>query len=241
MNEESQPGAGADAPTENLLALNLGIGDALQLQDSSAANLRYYVKLIGFLNKAGVIVSHPVVSQPDQGGTLLPVEDGKRFIVRGFSGRKTYVFDASVLCTSATPYPHLHLSYPKKIESTAMLAALRIKPKSLEGWLEPVKAGSGETRVPMAIVDMSTSGVRVHAGKQFGNIGDEVKVIFSLPIDDEEQFFSIPAVIRKSYDETLPESPGGVTGMMHGLEFIRPEGNVRMALQGYIYRIIAQG
>jgi len=241
MNDESQPDTGTDAPAESLLALNLGIGDALQLQDSSASNLRYYVKLIGFLNKAGIIVSHPVVSQPGQGETLLSVEDGKRFIVRGFSGRKTYVFDASVLCSSATPYPHLHLSYPMKIESTAMLAALRIKPKSLEGWLEPVKAGSGEARVPMAIVDMSTSGVRVHAGKQFGNIGDEIKVVFNLPIDDEEQSFSIPAVIRKSYDETLPESLGGATGMMHGLEFIRPEGSVRMALQGYIYRIIAQG
>jgi hypothetical protein len=62
-----------------------------------------------------------------------------------------------------------------------------------------------------------------------------------LPMDDEEQSFSIPAVIRKSYNETLPESLGGATGMMHGLEFIRPEGSVRMALQGYIYRIIAQG
>ena len=93
----------------------------------------------------------------------------------------------------------------------------------------------------MAIVDMSTSGARVQAGKQFGNIGDEIRVIFNLPIDDEEQSFSIPAVIRKSYDETLPESPAGAAGMTYGLEFIRPEGSVRMALQGYIYRIIAQG
>lgn len=237
MNDEPQPGAGTDAPAENLLALNLGIGDALQLQDTSAPELRYYVKLIGFLNKAGIIVSHPVT----QDGILISVADGQNFIVRGFSGRKTYVFDASVLCPTAVPYPHLHLSYPKKIECTAMLAALRIKPKSLSGWIEPVKADSGETRMPIAIVDMSTSGVRVHAGKQFGNIGDEIKVMFSLPIDGEEQSFSIPAVIRKSYDETLPVSPDGATGITHGLEFLRPEGSVRMALQGYIYRVIAQG
>ena len=241
MNEELQSGPGANAPAENLLALNPGIGDALQLQDSSASHLRYYVKLIGFLNNAGIIVSHPVVRQPMQDATLLSVEAGKNFIVRGFSGRKTYVFDASVLSSSATPYPHLHLTYPKKIECTAMLAALRIKPKSLSGWIEPVRAGSGDTKMPMAIVDMSTSGVRVHAEKQFGNIGDEIKVTFRLSIDDEEQSFSIPAVIRKSYNETLPESLGGATGMMHGLEFIQPEGNVRMALQGYIYRTMAGG
>ncbi|MGA7751153.1 MAG: flagellar brake protein [Gallionella sp.] len=241
MKDEPQPGAATDTLEENLLALNLGIGDALQLQDTSAPGLRYYVKLIGFLNKAGIIVSHPVVSQPAQDKTLLSVEDGKSFIVRGFSGRKTYVFDASVLSSSTIPYPHLHLTYPKKIESTAMLAALRIKPKSLAGWIEPVRADSGDSKMPMAIVDMSTSGVRVHAEKQFGNIGDEIKVMFRLPIDDEEQSFSIPAVIRKSYNETLPESLGGAAGMMHGLEFIQPEGNVRMALQGYIYRTMAGG
>lgn len=236
MNDELQPNTSPIAPAENLLALNLGIGDALQLQDSSASNLRYYVKLIGFLNKAGIIVSHPV-----QNESLLSVEDGKNFIVRGFSGRKTYVFDASVLSSSTIPYPHLHLTYPKKIECAAMVAALRIKPKSLAGWIEPARADSGDIKMPMAIVDMSTSGVRVHAEKQFGNIGDEIKVTFRLPIDDEEQSFSIPAVIRKSYNETLPESLGGATGMMHGLEFIQPDGDVRMALQGYIYRTMAGG
>lgn len=241
MNDELQPGTSTNAPAENLLALNPGIGDALQLQDSSASNLRYYVKLIGFLNKAGIIVSHPVVSQPMQDETLLSVEDGKNFIVRGFSGRNTYVFNASVLSSSTIPYPHLHLTYPEKIECTAMLAALRIQPKSLAGWIEPVRADSGDIKMPMAIVDMSTSGVRVHAEKQFGNIGDEIRVTFRLPIDDEEQSFSIPAVIRKSYNETLPESLGGATGIMHGLEFIQPDGNVRMALQGYIYRTMAGG
>jgi len=236
MNDELQSGTSTNAPAENLLALNPGISDALQLQDASASNRRYYVKLIGFLNNAGIIVSHPI-----QDETLLSVKDGENFIVRGFSGRNTYVFDASVLSSSTIPYPHLHLTYPEKIECTAMLAALRIKPKSLAGWIEPARADSGDIKMPMAIVDMSTSGVRVHAEKQFGNIGDEIKVTFSLPIDDEEQSFSIPAVIRKSYNETLPESLGGATGMMHGLEFVQPEGNVRMALQGYIYRTMAGG
>lgn len=241
MNDELQSGSTGNETADNLLELNLGIGDALQLQDASASNLRYYVKLIGFLNKSGIIVSHPVVSQSQKDGTLLPVEEGKSFLVRGFSGRKTYVFDANVLCSSTTPYPHLHLSFPSKIECMVMRGALRIKLKSLTGWIEPAGAGSDMDKMPMTIVDMSTSGVRVHAIKQFGNIGDEIKAMFCLPIDDEEQLFSISAVIRQSYNETLPGHLGGVEVTMHGLEFIQPEGNVRMALQGYIYKTMAEG
>lgn len=241
MNGTPQSGTGTNALAENLLALNLGIGDALQLQDTVDSNLRYYVKLIGFLNKAGIIVSHPVVSQPPQNESLLPVKDGTNFIVRGFSGRKTYAFDASVLSSNTVPYPHLHLSYPKKIESTALLAALRIKPKALAGWVELVKADSGNIKMPVTFVDMSTSGARVHAKNLFGNVGDQIKVVFCLPIDDEDQTFAIPAVLRKLYNEAPPESPGDAVEITHGLEFIQPEGNVRMALQAYIYRTMAGG
>lgn len=235
MNDELHSGSCSNEQVDNLLALNLAIGDALQLQDTSAANLRYYVKLIGFLNKAGIIVSHPIKNE-----TLLPVDGGKSFLVRGFSGRRTYVFNAHVLTSTAIPYPHLHFTFPKKIECMTMPGALRIKPRSLAGLIEPAGADSDSSRVPVAIVDMSTSGVRVYAKMQFGNIGDEIKVMFSLSIDDEEQDFSIPAVIRKSYSGTFPGDPGSTEAAMHGLEFIQPEGSVRTALQGYIYKTMAE-
>ena len=75
--------------------------------------------------------------------------------------------------------------------------------------------------------------------KAIGNIGDEIKVMFSLPIDDEEQEFSIPAVIRKSYSGTF-----GIPAARRprcSPEFIQPEGSVRTALQSFIYKTMAQG
>lgn len=236
MSDESQINDESSEPADTLLSLNLGIGDALQLQDLFAPNLRYYVKLIGLLNKAGIIVSHPVVDE-----TLVSVVDGKNFLVRGFSGRKTYEFNAYVLSYSAIPYPHLHLTFPKEVECVTMHAALRIKPKSLAGWIELEGADSGANKVPVVIVDISTSGARVHSRRKFGGIGDVVKAMLRLPIDDEEHVFSISATIRKSYTEMLPEITNGGEVMTHGLEFIQPEGDVRMALQGYIYKIMAQG
>ena len=239
MSDELQSGPKGNEQPENLLALNLGIGDALQMQDSSvsnrAPNRRYYVKLIGFLNKASIVVSHPM-----QDETLLAVEDGKNFLVRGFSGRKAYEFNANVLFSSHIPYPHLHLSFPKQIECLTMRGALRIQPK-LASWIETMDAASAPIKVPAVMVDLSTSGARVHANRQFGKVGDEVRVAFHLPIDDEEQVFSISAVIRNSYNETLTEDLGGAEVMTHGLEFIQPEGSMRMALQNFIYKTMAEG
>lgn len=233
---DEQPEELGEEPGDTLLSLDLGIGDALQLQDHSIANGRYYARLIGFLNKAGVVVTHPV-----KDGKPLPVEDGKSLLVRGFSGRKTYEFNAYVVASSAFPYPHLHLTFPKRIECMTMRGALRIKPRSLSGWIEPAKADATVMKMPMVIVDMSTSGLRVHAKRHFGGIGDEIKVMFRLPIDDEEQVFSIPSIIRKSYDETLPVDLGGTEVTTYGIEFLHAEGSVRMALQGYIYRTMAEG
>lgn len=245
MRDESHPGLNGKSPEvsadyvlqkeiiQDLLALNLGIGDALQLQDSSDSNHRYYAKLIGFLNKASVVVSHPM-----QDGKLLAIEEGLSFLVRGFSGRKAYEFNANVLLASHTPYPHLHLSFPNQIETMTMRRALRIKP-NLAGWIESKDTSSAQIKIPLIVVDLSTSGARVHAKRQFGKIGEVISVACRLPIDDEEHIFSISAVIRNSYNETLKEDRGDMEVVTYGLEFIQPEGSVRMALQNFIYTTMA--
>ena len=45
-----------------------------------------------------------------------------------------------------------------------------------------------------------------------------------MPIDDEEQIFSISAVIRNTYNETLKEDRGDMEVVTYGLEFIQPDG-----------------
>src|SRR5450759_5674762 len=157
MSDELQSGPNVNKPAEYLLALNLGIGDALQLQDPSAPNRRYYVKLIGFLNKASIVVSHPM-----QDEKLLPIEDELSFLVRGFSGRKAYEFNANVLFASHIPNPHLHLSFPKQVECLMMRSALRIQPK-LAGWIEPMDVASAPIKVPAVVVDpVSYTHLRAH-------------------------------------------------------------------------------
>jgi c-di-GMP-binding flagellar brake protein YcgR len=236
MSDDSQPHIVGTEQVDNLLSLDLGIGDAIQLQDTQGDKLRYYARLIGFMNKSGIVVSHPV-----KGDGLLPVDLGQSFQVRGFSGRRTYEFNAYVLAISAEPYPHLHLTFPKKVECMTMRGALRVKPKSLSGWVEPWGESSVRLKEPMAIVDLSTSGARVHSKRHIGKIGEQATIMLRLPADDEEQVLSIPSIIRKSYNETLPGEKGETEVTTYGLEFIQSEGHVRMALQSYVYKTMAEG
>jgi len=236
MSDELLPETGGVEQVENLLSLDLGIGDAIQLQDTMGDKPRYYVKLIGFLNKTGIVVSHPFKE-----GALLPVDAGQSFHVRGFSGRKTYEFNAYVLAVYAEPYPHLHLTFPKRIECMSMRGALRVKPKSLSGWVEPWGTASVRLKEPMVIVDLSTSGARVHSKRLIGKIGEQATIMLRLAVDEEEQILSIPSIIRKAYTEKLPGEKGETEVTTYGLEFIQSEGHVRMALQGYVYKTMAEG
>lgn len=221
---------------DDLSRLDLGIGDALQLQDSTGDRLRYFSRLIGFLNRSGIIVSHPL-----RDNVPLQVEEGQGFSVRGFSGRKVYEFETHVLAVGSRPYPHLHLACPDQIECITVRDAMRIRPKSLVGWAEPMGVEPGVVKMPMVIVDLSTSGARVHAKRQIGNIDDLITVMFRVPMDDDEQVLSVLAVIRKSYSEKLPEEMGGAEVTTYGLEFMNPSGHVRMLLQGYIYKTLIEG
>jgi c-di-GMP-binding flagellar brake protein YcgR len=236
MSDQSRLVTENTEQVDDLAKLDLGIGDALQLQDNAGDRLRYFSRLIGFLNGAGIIVSHPL-----RDNVPLPIEEGQGFSVRGFSGRKVYEFNTRVLVASASPYPHLHLAYPEKIECITVRDAMRTRPKSLVGWAEPMGIEPGVVKMPMVIVDLSTSGARVHAKRQIGNIDDLITVMFRVPVDGDEQVLSVLAVIRKSYSEKLPEEMGGAEVITYGLEFMNPAGRVRMALQGYIYKTMIEG
>jgi c-di-GMP-binding flagellar brake protein YcgR len=236
MKDELLPTMMRAEQVDDLSSLDLGIGDALQLQDNAGDRLRYYVKLIGFLNKSGIVVTHPL-----KGEVIVPVDNGSSFSVRGFSDRKIYEFNTEVLASSATPYPHLHLAFPQTVECITMRDAMRVKPTSLVGWVEPMGVEPGVVKMPVVIADLSTSGARVHAKRQIGNLDDLITVMFRLPVDGDELVLSLLALIRKSYRETLPAELGGAEVTTYGLEFMNPAGHVRMALQGYIYKTMIEG
>lgn len=213
----------------DLPSVKLGMGDVLQLQDFSPTKDQHYVKLIGYLNKKSVLVSHP--TRDDK---LLFVKKGESYLVRGFSGTKTYEFTADVVNVCLAPYPYLHLSFPVQVSTVNMRRALRIMLKLVCS----IKSKSAANPITATIVDMSVNGARIQSKIEIGELSEEVEVSFRLPVDGEEQLFIVPAVIRNVGNDA--DNADGERLVVCGLEFHQPEGKDRLALQNFIYKHMAE-
>lgn len=228
MNEATP--TGKQHVLSDLLALKLGIGDVVQLQDMSATKQRHFVKLIGYLNKKSFLVSHPLNNEQ-----LLFVKKGDFFLVRGFSSTKTYEFNSEVLNVCLAPYPYLHLSFPSQISTVSMRSAMRIKIKLVCS----IKLKGGASTIAATIGDMSVGGARIQAKVEFGQVGDAIDVSFRLPVDGVDQLLAVPAIIRNIGNEA--ESADGEHTVLYGVEFQLPEGNERNILQYFIYKNMVEG
>lgn len=226
MNDAVQ--SGKHVELSDLQSVKLGIGDVVQLQGFSHEKLRHYVKLIGYLHKKSVVVSHPMRDEK-----LLFIKKGESFLLRGFSGTRTYEFTADVVNVCLQPYPYLHLSYPVQISAVNMRAALRIKLRLV---CSVCLKDFGQTTAA-TIEDMSLSGARIQSRTAFGTVGDKVEVSFRLPIDGVEQLLVVPATIRNVGNEA--EVSGAEKPVLSGLEFHQPEGIERTYLHNFIYKSMA--
>ena len=212
-----------------LLDLKLGIGDTVQMQDITSDKHRYFVRMIGFLNKRSVLVSHP--RQEDK---LSYIKEGAGFLVRGFAGTRTYEFNTNVINVCLTPYPYLHLAFPAQVRSINMRGAVRIKLKQVCS-IESLDSG---TKTSAIIEDMSISGARVQAGKPFGKVGEEVTISLRLQFAEENQVFMIPSMIRNVHQEL--DAQTGSEVYMHGMEFIQTQSVDLTVLQNYIYKFMLE-
>ncbi|MFA6970621.1 MAG: flagellar brake protein [Gallionella sp.] len=210
---------------EDFLSIKLVIGDTLQLQDFSPDKQRYFVKLIGFMNKKSVLVSHP-----RQEEKLSFIKEGHAFLVRGFSGTKTYEFSSNVISVGLTPFPYLHLAFPSQVKTTNMRATVRVKLRLVC----TVDSAATGTKMSAIIEDMSISGARIHAGKAFGQVGDAVSVGLRMQVGGEIQVFLVSSVIRNVHVET--DSQTGDKVVMHGIEFVPTLGMDLTMLQNFIYK-----
>lgn len=214
---------------EDLQSLKLSVGDTIQLQDVSVDKQRYLVKLIGFMNRKSVLISHPVHNDK-----LCFIKEGQGFMVRGFAGTKTYEFNSSVISVCLFPYPYLHLVFPSQIKTTNMRSAVRVKFRmvcSIESRLKGDKSSA-------VIEDMSISGARIHASDAFGKVGDEITVGMRMQVEGENQVFQVSATIRNVRVET--DNKIDKLDVIHGVEFTRTESMDLVVLQNLIYKAMLE-
>jgi len=132
-------------------------GDTLQLT-LYGDETRHFVKVIGYLTGQSLLISTPRIK-----GQAMLLREGQAVTVRLLSGGTVYAFETQILRASLTPYPYLHLVYPKEFESTVVRKAQRASAHVIAS-IENTHSDQPQPQ-PALIADMSTAGAmeRVNA------------------------------------------------------------------------------
>lgn len=203
--------------------LKLRPGAALQIK-SLAGETTHGVKFIGAILGKSVLVTLPIVN-----GKGIWVQAGQAYVIRGFTGKHAFAFEAPSIMARTHPFPYIHFAYPHAVNSRAVRKSLRVK-INLPATVTP---RGGVKPVPVAMMDLSTTGSMVDSLAPIGEIGDVVKLAFSVAFEGVTAELNVSAIIRSVQK---PEAGGS---LRTGLEFENVAYNDNLILRCFVHTIEA--
>jgi c-di-GMP-binding flagellar brake protein YcgR len=226
MQENQEPAK--EATSEKQITLDearLQIGDLVQLQSQTDGNdTRYSVRLIGLSKGRSVLVTTPMIE-----GKYLLMRDGQSFVLRAFSGKNAYAFATQIIKSINTPYPYLHLAFPKEVRSLVVRKGARAA-------VNLVCAITSCDDVPMqaagTIVNLSIGGALLTAKQPLGEKGQRLMVKFRVIVNGIEALLEINAIIRVI---NIDESGETIMPYNHGLQFVDVAAEDSIPLLAYVY------
>lgn len=203
------------------------VGDRLQIELSSPLHdLKYFTTLVGYVKGLSVLLRTPIVS-----GLPLPMRDGEKLIVRGFSGMETFTFDTTIERICLEPFHYLHLSYPHTVRTTPIRNEVRVR-VNLPVKVTPAGASSA---IDATISNISTAGILVEATEELGDKDSEINVSFHCTIqpNDYDAHIETTALIQ---NVTLQDNPSGSFTFQYGVKLLELHSSQEILLQNLIYQ-----
>ena len=230
MHKKNEPG---DVTREKYIALEearLQIGDLVQLQSQQGnRDVRYSVRLIGMCKGRSVLVSTPM-----EEGKYLLLREGQSFVLRAFSGKSAYAFPTHIIKSVNTPYPYLHLSYPKQVKSLVVRRGARA-----EVHLICAITHCDDTPLQAAgsLLNISIGGGLLAARQQLGETGQKLTVKFKVEVNEIDVLLELNAIIR-----SLVVEPDGETDTPynHGLQFVDVSPEDSIPLLAFVYHMLLE-
>jgi c-di-GMP-binding flagellar brake protein YcgR len=215
--------------------LQLKIGDAIQVQLASDQNdTRHMVRVIGAQPGVSLLIATPRV----HGSTLL-LREGQLMTIRLLTGNAVYGFETRVLRVCTSPFPYLHVAYPKEFASTVVRKAQRASTHVIASVENADRGGAGEEPFSVVIGDLSVAGASLLAPAAIGAVGDSLMIRTRLTVGGIEKYLSLSAVIR---GVRVRDEPGAeAVRYRHGVEFQMLGPDDQLVLHGYVYEQIALG
>lgn len=235
MAEQDNPLSQSPAlPTRDVAFddLRFQVDQRLQIEPPAARQGdHFYTRLIGYLKGSSLIVKLPTAWN-----STVPLTEGDNVLVRGFSGRIAYAFNADILKIRYAPYPYCHLSFPNTVKGVEIRKAVRVRVNI------PTRVGNpkiaGGNPMEAMISDMSALGAQLESTVPLGEPHDLVSLSFRfwLQPNDYEVNFNATGVIQSARPADDPNAPG----WQHGIVFQGMRSTETILLQNMIYEIFLE-
>jgi c-di-GMP-binding flagellar brake protein YcgR len=220
--------------SENLVDLSLksiAIGELLQISPLSddTKTIKYFVKYLGGLDKKSIICTLPEV---DEKVVFIKLHSGLQ--VQLFSGKDVYKFTTSVDAVFSTPYPHMHIKFPKIVYGKNLRRNQRVSVSIISSLINRTPGEFVNLKSAGRIVDLSLGGAMIDASKIIGTQHDDLECSFKINQDGYEVILAIPCVLRSIAEAT---NDSGAIIYKHGVQFKEIAFQDKAVLQNYIFHI----
>jgi len=215
--------------------LELDFGDVLQLQFlPDDKQMRHYVRVIGYWPDHSIMVTTPHIN-----GKIMLVKESQRVAVRSMSGVNIIAFTGSVLRSCARPYPYLHLSYPKELQTLALRKAQRVNFSGLAEVRETKPANNNEAPVYQTRVeDMSTSGALLISEHNIAAVKSLISIRMNLHVAGAEERFATVAIVRNVKER---KNEAGNLEYLYGVEFKIADRRDEILLHAFVNEQLVSG
>lgn len=215
--------------------IKLQVGDLIQVQlfSTEPSEPRHIVRVLGFQPGVSLLIHTPRVK-----GNSLLLREGQLMTIRLLTGNTVYGFESRVLRVCLSPFPYLHVAYPKEFQSTVVRKAQRARTSIIASVENADRVGDNLEPFSAIIADLSTAGAMLSATTRMGEAGDSLMVRVKVVVGGIEKYLSLAAVIRGVRERAGED---GAPRHCHGIEFQMLEPGDQLVLHGYVYEQIALG
>ncbi|MCW9015073.1 MAG: flagellar brake protein [Gammaproteobacteria bacterium] len=211
------------------------LGDIVQMQFIPEDNReRLNAKVIGHAPNRSLIISAPSV-----GGRLPILRENQRFVMRMLQGNRVYGFESEVLKYYTLPYPHVHLSQPKEIESIVVRGSRRVNTEIIVS--AQSKDDTSGKPVSVTMRNTSATGALLQTTKNLGTLGDQLQISAELDISGIKKYLRISATIRnvstpEDREDTDPD--GDTDTYRFGIQFAELTDEQKLVITAYVHEQI---
>ena len=217
------------------LELGVQVGDGVHvafLSEQSPDD--HEVKLVGWLPGRALLVT-----APERGRRPVEVTQGDAVAVRLFSGGRARGYTGTVQAVAADPFPHLHLSYPSRLDPLEERQTERVR-AALAASVARQNAAEGERETAAILRDLSATGALVFTQAPLGGKGERVTIRARLPIENlGDQAVELPALIRTAAEGA--DLKGSLWRSRCGVQFEGLNPQTLLVLRAYLYERFARG